>query len=479
MNIAGYVDSAIDPSTTGSSTTCRDQHLLLLPHRDADQRARRERVPSHRRRGRRSWAGPPAEVTGQRRSQAQLTAAINRHLTHRDGTYIDGIDGTGAKLTSASQYANACALAYGVVPASRRATWRSYVAGWGWTCPVSSATDVLKGLADNGRIDDVVRILTDPVHRRVGQHPGPRGHLHVGGVGALRCRRRQHVARLGIERPRRDPTDSAGGAAHEPRVRVVRRHPSRHRPRPGRGGRCRHRGAPSTWPGGGLLGRRASSSSTSPSPPTRRPPWPSRRADPHDVTEGGRSSPGAPGVRVLAHRAGAGSPSGWAPVATSSAPPRTHSDARPLPDRRAGRVGPAGWGRCRRPPTQPETTTSSRSRRSPGRGPTTTPTRTSKPTWRCTAGVDPLVTIRTLSEQRGCARGGPRALRPGQVRHRGERRVAGARPGHGQPLVGTHRARRARRIGPRPGSTPTEQLRQMIQWLRLPLEDPSIYPEQG
>jgi alpha-L-rhamnosidase len=30
--------------------------------------------------------------------------------------------------------------------------------------PVSSATDVLKSLADNGRVGDMVRILTDPAH---------------------------------------------------------------------------------------------------------------------------------------------------------------------------------------------------------------------------------------------------------------------------------------------------------------------------
>jgi alpha-L-rhamnosidase len=96
--------------------------------------------------------------------QAQLTAAINRHLTRPDGIYLDGIDNSGKKLTTASQYANACALAYGVVPANRRAALATYVAGLGMACPVSSATDVLKGLADNARVDDVIAILTDAVH---------------------------------------------------------------------------------------------------------------------------------------------------------------------------------------------------------------------------------------------------------------------------------------------------------------------------
>jgi alpha-L-rhamnosidase len=107
---------------------------------------------------------PTSEVTKQRRKQASLTAAVNRHLMRRDGTYIDGIDNTGKKLTTASQYTNACALAYGIVPPSQRAASAAYVASFGMGVPVSSATDVLKGLADNGKIGDVVRILTDPTH---------------------------------------------------------------------------------------------------------------------------------------------------------------------------------------------------------------------------------------------------------------------------------------------------------------------------
>ena len=163
VNIAGYVQSAMDPSThlvddlLATSTYYSYPIVTRINVLGVNVFRRVADVAT-------VLGRPPAEVAGPRRMQAQLTAAVNRHLTKRDGTYIDGIDGTGAKLTSASQYANACALAYGVVPASRRAAVASYVAGLGMAVPVSSATDVLKGLADNGRLDDVVRILTDPVH---------------------------------------------------------------------------------------------------------------------------------------------------------------------------------------------------------------------------------------------------------------------------------------------------------------------------
>jgi alpha-L-rhamnosidase len=107
---------------------------------------------------------PSSEVNKQRRAQAQLTSAINRHLTRGDGTYVDGIDSRGAKTPQASQYANACALAFGVVPPGRRAAVAAYVAGLGMAVPVSSGAEVLKSLAATGRFDDVVRVLTDPTH---------------------------------------------------------------------------------------------------------------------------------------------------------------------------------------------------------------------------------------------------------------------------------------------------------------------------
>jgi alpha-L-rhamnosidase len=163
VNIAGYVDTYIDPSTG-----LVDDLVATSIYYDYPIVTRINVLAVNVFRRTADVAGvlgrPTSEVTKQRRKQASLTAAVNRHLMRRDGTYIDGIDNTGKKLTTASQYTNACALAYGIVPPSQRAASAAYVASFGMGVPVSSATDVLKGLADNGKIGDVVRILTDPTH---------------------------------------------------------------------------------------------------------------------------------------------------------------------------------------------------------------------------------------------------------------------------------------------------------------------------
>jgi alpha-L-rhamnosidase len=163
VNIAGYVETSVDPSTQLVddllATSIYYSYPIVTHINVLGVNVFRRLADVATVLGR-----PSAEVRGPRRMQARLTAAVNRHLTRADGTYIDGIDDTGVKLTSASQFSNAAALAYDVVPARRRATVAGYVAGFGMGVPVSSATDVLKGLAANGRFDDIIDILTDPVH---------------------------------------------------------------------------------------------------------------------------------------------------------------------------------------------------------------------------------------------------------------------------------------------------------------------------
>ncbi len=163
LNIAGYVDTYVDPSTGLVDDLLATEVAYDYPIVTRDNVLG---VNVYRRAAAVATAlGRPArEVTAQRKKQVRLTAAINRHLTRPDGTYIDGIDDNRVKLTTASQSANACALAYDVVPQSHRAAVAAYVAGLGMGVPVSSATDVLRGLAENGRVDDMVRILTDPAH---------------------------------------------------------------------------------------------------------------------------------------------------------------------------------------------------------------------------------------------------------------------------------------------------------------------------
>ena len=104
---------------------------------------------------------PMAEVDRQRTRQASLTDAVNRSLVRGDGLYVDGRRSSGALGGSASQDANACALAYGVVPTDKVAAVAAHVASKGMAVEPRTATEVLRALARAGRIEDVVRILTD------------------------------------------------------------------------------------------------------------------------------------------------------------------------------------------------------------------------------------------------------------------------------------------------------------------------------
>ncbi len=92
---------------------------------------------------------------------AELSAAINASLRRADGVYLDGILPNGAQSSSASQEANALALAYGVVPAADTARVGAYVAGLGVHLGPNHGLELLRGLAAAGRPDAVVRTLTD------------------------------------------------------------------------------------------------------------------------------------------------------------------------------------------------------------------------------------------------------------------------------------------------------------------------------
>jgi alpha-L-rhamnosidase len=104
---------------------------------------------------------PRSEVARQRGRHQALTQAINSSLTRSDGIYVDGIESDGSKTTTASQDANSCALAYGVVPQQYRSAVAGHIASLGLDVDPQSATDVLKSLAANGREADLLRILTD------------------------------------------------------------------------------------------------------------------------------------------------------------------------------------------------------------------------------------------------------------------------------------------------------------------------------
>ncbi len=92
---------------------------------------------------------------------AQLSAAVNATLRRPDGVYVDGVLASGAQSGSASQEANALALAYGVVPASNLAGVGAYVAGLGIHLGPNHGLELLRGLSAAGLPEAMVQTLTD------------------------------------------------------------------------------------------------------------------------------------------------------------------------------------------------------------------------------------------------------------------------------------------------------------------------------
>ena len=90
-----------------------------------------------------------------------LTAAVNLRLTRTDGTYVDGLMDDGTPTPTASQTANACAAAYGVVPAGSVGTVGRYVSSLGMQATPQNAGEVLRALALAGLYPDLVTRLVD------------------------------------------------------------------------------------------------------------------------------------------------------------------------------------------------------------------------------------------------------------------------------------------------------------------------------
>jgi alpha-L-rhamnosidase len=105
---------------------------------------------------------PSSEVAVQRQRQASLTSAINARLRRPDGIYIDGLEPNGAKSTHASQHANAYGIAYGIVPPADETAVASYAASLGMAMGPQTAQELLEALRLAGRPDDLVTRVTDP-----------------------------------------------------------------------------------------------------------------------------------------------------------------------------------------------------------------------------------------------------------------------------------------------------------------------------
>jgi len=91
----------------------------------------------------------------------QLAGAMNAVLRRSDGTYVDGLEASGAQSAHASQEANALALAYGIVPATDIAAVGHYVASLGISVGPIHGLELLRALAAAGMPEAMVHTLTD------------------------------------------------------------------------------------------------------------------------------------------------------------------------------------------------------------------------------------------------------------------------------------------------------------------------------
>lgn len=109
-----------------------------------------------------SVVGDTAGAATYRSRGEALTAAINRQLVRADGVYIDGLLPDGSQSTHASQQANALALAYGLVPATRVAAVGAHTAALGIALGPDHGLELVRGLYAAGLDAHIVRIMTDP-----------------------------------------------------------------------------------------------------------------------------------------------------------------------------------------------------------------------------------------------------------------------------------------------------------------------------
>jgi alpha-L-rhamnosidase len=159
-NISGYVQRAVDPRT-GLVTSLPSTNVYY----DTPVVTRLNVLGANVFRRTASLGAvlgrPQHEIDRQQGRQAAVTAAVNRWLTRPDGTYVDGLQADGTPSATASQSANACAAAYGVVPAAALDAVGRYVSSLGMQATPQNAGEVLRALALAGRTADLVALLTD------------------------------------------------------------------------------------------------------------------------------------------------------------------------------------------------------------------------------------------------------------------------------------------------------------------------------
>ncbi|TYC21378.1 Bacterial alpha-L-rhamnosidase [Micromonospora sp. MP36] len=105
---------------------------------------------------------PAAEVASYDGQAADLAAAMNAKLRRADGSYVDGLSATGAQSGHAGQHATSYAIAHGVAPEADLPALADHLAAMGMKQGPMTAHWLLRALADAGRPDAVLRLMTNP-----------------------------------------------------------------------------------------------------------------------------------------------------------------------------------------------------------------------------------------------------------------------------------------------------------------------------
>ena len=105
---------------------------------------------------------PAAEAAGLRQAEQDLITAMNQRLRGPDGGYVDGLLADGTPSAHAGQHATSYAIAFGVAPAADLPALAGRLAAGGMRQGPMTAHWLLRALADAGRPDAVLRLLTDP-----------------------------------------------------------------------------------------------------------------------------------------------------------------------------------------------------------------------------------------------------------------------------------------------------------------------------
>ena len=91
-----------------------------------------------------------------------LEAAMNAHLLHEDGVYVDGVDSGGGQSAHASQHANMFPLALGIVPAAQATSVVTRIKSLQMQVGMVTLPWLVRAIGEAGEGEHLVELLTNP-----------------------------------------------------------------------------------------------------------------------------------------------------------------------------------------------------------------------------------------------------------------------------------------------------------------------------